>query len=270
MTATSSDLKQPVHIEVEDGIASVVFNRPDAMNAVNREVSDAIATLMQQAGSDPEIKAVVLSSAHPKVFSAGADLASLSQGVEVYDTDGPNASWGLAGCTSRTPAVPVIAAVDGAALGGGFEIALAADILVASSAANFGLPEVQVGLIAAAGGAVRLPRQLPVKVAMDMLLTGERLNAERAHALGLVSRLTEPDAAFDTAMEVAARIASHAPLAIRASKATALELTGGVPREEMQRWQRNNQEFATILATDDAREGATAFTEKRTPQWSGR
>jgi crotonobetainyl-CoA hydratase len=270
MTAEASDMQQPVHIEIQDGIASVVLNRPEAMNAINRDLSNAIAELMQQADTDPDIKAVVLSSAHPKVFCAGADLGALSQGIETYDTEGPNASWGLAGCTSRTPSVPVIAAVDGVALGGGFEIALAADILVASSAASFGLPEVQVGLIAAAGGVVRLPRQLPVKIAMDMMLTAERLNAERAYALGLISRLTEPGAAYDTAMEVATRIAGNAPLAVRASKATALDLTNGVAREEAPRWERSNEAFASIKASDDAREGATAFKEKRAPQWTGR
>lgn len=270
MITPSTELQQPVHFEVSNGIASIVLNRPDAMNAINREVSDVIAGVMQRADTDPEIKAVVIGSSHPKVFCAGADLAALSKGIAVYDTDGPNASWGLAGCTARTPAVPVIAAVDGAALGGGFEIALAADILIASSSATFGLPEVQVGLIAAAGGVVRLPRQLPRKVALDVLLTGERLDAERAYGLGLVSRLAEPGEAVDTAMEVAARIAGHAPLAVRSSKSTALELVDGVERDEVSRWERSHEAFAAILETDDAREGATAFKEKRTPSWTGR
>lgn len=270
MNEQTTATEQSVQIEITDGIASIVLNRPEAMNAINREVSDAIATVMQQADEDPDIKAVVISSSHPKVFCAGADLAALSKGVAVYDTQGPNASWGLAGCTSRTPAVPVIAAVDGAALGGGFEIALAADILIASSVATFGLPEVQVGLIAGAGGVVRLPRQLPRKVALDVMLSGDRLGAERAHGLGLVSRLVEPGEAVNTAMDVAARIAGHAPLAVRSSKATALELVDGVEGDEVSRWERSDEAFAAILETDDAREGATAFKAKRAPSWTGR
>lgn len=266
----STQATSPVLTHVSDGVVTVTLNRPEAMNAVNRELSDAIATVMQRADEDSEISSVIITSNHPKAFCAGADLEQVAHGTSLYDEEGPLAPWGLAGSTARTPSVPVIAAVEGAALGGGFEIALAADILIASPTASFGLPEVQVGLIAGAGGAVRLPRQLPRKVALDLLLTGERLSAERAHGLGLVSRLVEPGEAQSAATEVALRISANAPLAVRATKATALDLVEGVERGDLSRWKRSSAEFASVLTSQDAQEGASAFKDRRPPRWSGR
>lgn len=268
MTESPAETQPPVLIEEQDGIVVVTFNRPKAMNSLNREVSDTIAELMQSADQDPKIKAIIITSEHPKVFSAGADLQGVSQGQALYAEDGPNAAWGLGGCTSKTPSVPVIAAVEGVALGGGFEVALAADLLIASEKASFGLPEVTVGLFAAAGGAVRLPRQLPRKVAMDMLLTGEPLDSDKAYRLGLVSRLVEPGQTLATAKEVAAKIAANAPLAVRSSKAAALDLVDGVEADEASRWERNASEFDAIQDTHDFTEGATAFKERRAPQWT--
>lgn len=258
-----------VKTQVDDGVLIITLDRPEAMNAINRDLSNSVATAMRRADEDPAIKAVIICSAHPKVFCAGADLESVSRGIPLFAQGGPNAPWGLAGCTSKTPEIPVIAAIEGLALGGGFEIALAADILIASSSASFGLPEVQVGLIAGAGGTVRLPRQIPQKVALDLMLTGERLPAERAAALGLVSRLVEPGQALSAATEVGARIAGNAPLAVKASKSTALDLIDGVEREEIARWERNGVEFKTVLSSQDAQEGPSAFTEKRPPRWVG-
>lgn len=251
------------------GVLTVLLDRPEAKNAINVAMSDAIGAAMERADTDPGIHAIVIASAHEGIFSAGADLKATSRGEPSFAEDGPYGSWGLAGSTARTPAVPVIAAVEGLALGGGFEICLAADLLIASPTASFGLPEVSVGLMAGAGGAVRLPDQLPRKVALDLLLTGRRLDADEAHRLGLVSRLVEPGCALTTAQEAAATIAGHAPMSVRATKATALDLIDGMERGHLDRWQRNTAEFDAVLASEDATEGTTAFREKRAPQWTG-
>lgn len=259
-----------VDISQQNNIVTILLNRPEAKNAINFEVSQAIANVMNEVESNPAIRAVVVGSAVEGVFSAGADLVEASQGKPSYDMDGPNAVWGLAGLTEKTPRVPVIAAVDGLAMGGGFEIALASDILVASHAATFTLPEVKVGLMAGAGGAVRLPGQLPQKIAMDMLLTGRTMKAEEAHRLGLISRLVDVGAALDTALNVAATISENAPLGVAGSKATVLNLREGVEQAQISRWERNATEFAFVMASADAQEGTTAFAEKREPAWSGR
>lgn len=256
-------------VAVEDGIMTITLNRPEAMNAVSLEMSDTVAAAMEQADTDPGVHVVVITSSSTKAFCAGADLKATSQGQALFDADGPHGSWGLAGATRRTPAVPVIAAVEGLALGGGFEIALAADILIASTASSFGLPEVTVGLMAGAGGAVRLPGQLPPKVAMPMLLAGERLDAQRAYQLGLVSRLVEPGTVDAEAREMAQRIAAAAPLAVRGTKAVALNLQDGLQDGHRAAWARNDAEFAAVMASADATEGTTAFREKRRPVWTG-
>lgn len=259
-----------VNISQEHGVVTILLNRPEAKNALNFEVSQTIANTMNKIEQDPEVRVVVVGSAVGGVFSAGADLVEASQGKPSYDMDGANAPWGLAGMTAKTPQVPVIAAVDGLAMGGGFEIALAADILVASDAATFALPEVKVGLMAGAGGAVRLPGQLPRKIAMDLLLTGRIMHADEAHRLGLISRLVEPGTTLDVAAEIAATITKNAPLGVRGSKLTLLDLQDGIERDQVGRWQRNANEFGRILESADAQEGATAFREKRAPSWSGR
>jgi len=263
-----SDIKPPVLSELNDGVLTITLNRPEAFNAINAEVSNAVAEALAAAEKDPEVAAVILTGAGGKAFSAGADLKAVSRGESCFDPDGPYGDWGLGGCTERTIAKPVIAAVDGIAFGGGFEVALAADILIASTASKFALPEVKVGLLAGAGGVVRLPRQLPRKLAMDLLLTGEPISAERAHALGLVSRLTAPGAAYAEALQVAAGIRASAPLAVQATKRMVLELADGRSELERHAWDLNAAEFPAILASNDAREGAAAFTQKRPPVWT--
>jgi crotonobetainyl-CoA hydratase len=258
------------NVTADSGVLTVLLDRPEAKNAINVAMSDAIGAAMERAETDPCIHAVVIASAHEGIFCAGADLKATSRGEPSFAADGPYGSWGLAGSTARTPSVPVIAAVEGLALGGGFEICLAADLLVATPTASFGLPEVSVGLTAGAGGAVRLPGQLPRKVALDLLLTGRRLDADEAHRLGLVSRLVEPGRALATARQIATTIAGHAPLAVRATKATALDLVNGVERGQLNRWERNAGEFEAVLASVDAAEGTAAFRDKRAPQWTGR
>lgn len=259
-----------VHVDLSDGVLTIVLDRLEALNAFDAASSDAVGAAMERADTDPAVRAVLFTSAHPKVFSAGADLKATAAGESAFDAAGPYASWGLAGATARTPRVPVVVGVDGLALGGGFELCLAADVLVASESAAFGLPEVAVGLMPGAGGAVRLPDQLPRKVAMDLMLTGRRLAAEEAHRLGLVSRLVPAGEAAEQAREVAAHIARQAPLGVVAAKAVALDLVDGVERAQQARWERNRNEFAAVMASDDAHEGTTAFIEKRTPHWTGR
>lgn len=260
----------PVLIEQSGPVLTITLNRPEAANAINSEMSDAIGAALAQAEDDPSIAVIVIGAVPGKAFSAGADLKAVSRGENAFNPDGTYGEWGLAGCTGRLSCKPVIAAVDGLAFGGGFEIVLAADILIASEKARFCLPEVKVGLMAGAGGAIRLPLQLPRKIAMDLLLTGDPLDAVRAHQLGLVSRLVEPGTALQAAQELAQRISRNAPLGLRGTKEVALGLVDGVSEPERAAWALNDASFGRILGSEDAREGAKAFAEKRPPQWSGR
>jgi len=148
-----TDTKPPVLTDLKDGVLTITFNRPEALNAINTDVSNAVAEALLAAEKDPEVAAVILTGTGGKAFSAGADLKAVSRGENCFDPEGPYGDWGLAGCTERTITKPIIAAVDGIAFGGGFEVALAADILIASTASKFALPEVKIGLFAGAGGA---------------------------------------------------------------------------------------------------------------------
>ncbi|MGW6174199.1 crotonase/enoyl-CoA hydratase family protein [Arthrobacter sp. NPDC055138] len=256
-------------VETSDRVMTITLNRPEAFNAVNMEMSNLVAEALERAEHDDDVRVVIIRGAGTKAFCSGADLKAVSRGEELFDAEGRYGDWGLAGCTERTIAKPVIAAVEGIAYGGGFEVALAADIVVASSAAKFALPEVKVGLVAGAGGAVRLPRQLPLKVAMDLLLTGEPLGAERAYSFGLVSRLTAPGETYAEALRLATQISKNAPLSLQASKKVAVQLEAGRAGTEEAGWKTNSVEFHRILASNDAKEGAAAFAEKRAPQWTG-
>lgn len=260
---------EPVRVETAAGVTTIVIDRPAAMNAVNRQVSEGIARALGAAEADSNVRCVVLTGAGERAFSAGADLKAVAAGETIDPQDGPFADWGFAG-TERRIATPVVVAVEGIAYGGGFEMVLAADVVVASRTARFALPEVRVGLFAGAGGAIRIRRALPEKVAMDMLLTGDPINAEAAHRYGLVSRLCEPGQARGEAESVARTIAANAPLAVRAAKELALKLADGRADGEQEAWMRNARAFDSILSSEDAREGALAFAQKRAPQWRGR
>jgi crotonobetainyl-CoA hydratase len=180
------------------------------------------------------------------------------------------AAWGFAGIVSHPIGKPLIAAVNGTALGGGTEIALACDLVVAADTATFGLPEVKRGLIAAAGGAFRLAQQLPRKVAMEMLLTGDPIDAQRALALGLVNSVVPRAGLMEAALSLAARIAVNAPLSVQASKRIALGIVGGNIEAEAAFWQLNRSESTAVMRSEDAREGPRAFAEKRKPVWAAR
>jgi crotonobetainyl-CoA hydratase len=246
----------------------VTLNRPEARNAVDTEVAVRVGAALADADADPGVRCVVLTGAGDRSFCAGADLKALGRGELPLDPDRPER--GFCGYVSHVVSVPTIAAVTGTALGGGTELALASDLVVAAETASFGLPEVTRGIIAAAGGALRLPDQLPRKVAMRALLTGEPMTAAEAERWGLVNEVVPTDEVLDRALDLAGRIAANAPLAVQASKRVALGISDGQIPDEVAGWTRNRAEIEGIGASADAIEGITAFAQKRAPAWQGR
>ncbi|HVB71308.1 MAG TPA: crotonase/enoyl-CoA hydratase family protein [Acidimicrobiales bacterium] len=247
-------------IEHRGHIGLLTINRPDARNAINRATAEAIDVALGAADADDDVWVVVLTGAGDKAFSAGMDLKAFAAG-EV-----PFTPHGFGGITRREFTKPLIAAVNGAALAGGFEIMISCDMVVAADHARFGIPEATRGLVAGAGGLIRLPRRVPLTVALEMALTGDPIDAERAYDLGLVNRVVPGDQVVDAAMALAERIVQNAPLAVRTSKRVmreAVELT------EEQAWTLNDDAFAAIGRSADALEGAVAFAEKRPPNWRG-
>jgi enoyl-CoA hydratase len=240
--------------EVADGIAVITINRPEARNAVNGEVARGIAAAVDDLDARSDVRVLVLTGAGG-TFCAGMDLKGFLAG------DAPTAPGrGFAGITERPPAKPVIAAVEGYALAGGFEIVLACDLVVASEAAKFGLPEVRRGLVAGAGGLLRLPRRIPYHLAMEIILTGEHFPAQRLAEAGLISRLAPAGEAL------AARIAQGAPLALAASKQVVVEAADWTSDEA---FARQGEIISPVFASADAIEGAVAFGQKRAPAWRG-
>jgi crotonobetainyl-CoA hydratase len=254
--------------ERDGHVLIVTLNRPEARNAVNAELTLGLGTALEQAEADLEIRAVVLTGAGDQTFCAGADLKAIARG-ESLNPPGTE-TWGFAGMVQHPISKPVIAAVNGTALGGGTELVLASDLAVAVDTATFGLPEVRRGLIAAAGGLVRLPEQLPRKVAMRLILTGEPIDAETALRWGLVNALVPADQLRDAALDLACRIAANAPLAVQASKRVAQGIRDGRIPAETDAWAASNREILTLMGSEDAIEGPMAFAEKREPQWKGR
>ncbi|MEH0573212.1 crotonase/enoyl-CoA hydratase family protein [Streptomyces sp. B21-108] len=258
----------PALVEQRGHTLLVTLNRPGVMNAVNGELSSAVGAALEEADRDPEVRAVVLTGAGGRAFCAGADLKALARGESIAAPG--HEEWGFLGYVRHAISKPTIAAVNGFALGGGTELVLASDLAVAADTAVFGLPEVSRGIFAAAGGVFRLPEQLPRKIAMEMVLTGEPIDADRALQLGLVNRVVPAADVLDAALALAERIAVNAPLAIQASKRVALGFREGRVPGEAARWEHNDQEIRDLLATDDAKEGTRAFAEKRRPQWQAR
>ncbi|AJE80396.1 2-ketocyclohexanecarboxyl-CoA hydrolase [Streptomyces albus] len=248
----------------------ITINRPAARNAVNSAVADGIGDALQAANGDREVRAVVLTGAGDLSFCAGADLKALSRGESIAPTGAHRESWGFAGYVCHHIAKPTIAAVNGFALGGGTEIVLASDLAVAVRGANFGLPEVKRGLIAAAGGAFRLPEQIPRKIALEAMLTGEPFDAARAERLGLVNRVVEDGQALSAALELADRIAAHSPVAVQATKQVAGGQAGAVVPREALSWGLSREAGARVKGSEDFRIGARAFADKREPKWTGR
>lgn len=244
-------------------VAVMTINRPEARNAVNADVAAGIEEAIDRLEADDSLWLGILTGV-PPVFSAGADLKEINAGraASLQTKRG-----GFAGITRRDRTKPIIAAVDGPALAGGTEICLACDLIVASTNAQFGIPEVKRCLVAAAGGLFRLPRKLPFNVAMELALTGDPIDAERAHHLGLVNHLCQPGEALAAATDLARRVEANAPVAVRASRRVIL---AAVTEDEDAGWRLSGEAMAEAMSSEDMKEGLTAFIEKRPPSWKGR
>jgi len=252
---------EPVLTERRDGVLLITLNRPDARNAVNVALAEGVAAALDTLDGEADLRAGVLTGAG-KGFSAGMDLKAFLAGERAWIGD-----RGFAGIVQRGSRKPLIAAIEGFALAGGLEIALACDLIVAARDARLGVPEVKRSLVASAGALRRLPQRLPYGVAMELALTGDPIDAERAYALGLVNRLAEPGGAVQAALELADAIAKNGPLALEATKAT---LQQQFDWTEQEFWQRQGELAEPVMRSEDAREGAAAFSEKREPVWQGR
>jgi enoyl-CoA hydratase len=246
--------------ERRDGVLLVTINRPQARNALDRAVAEGVAAAADELDADDGLRVGVLTGARG-TFSAGMDLKGFLRG-ETPSIPGR----GLCGITQTPPRKPLIAAVEGWALAGGFEMVLACDLVAAAETARFGVPEVKRSLVAAAGGALLLPTRVPANVAMEMLLTGDPIDARRAAEVGLVNRVTPEGGALEGALALAATVAANGPLAVAATKAV---VRGSAGWGTAERWERQAELTAPVFACEDAREGAAAFAEKRSPVWRG-
>jgi crotonobetainyl-CoA hydratase len=272
MTAAAADGHAPPAVLTErvGHVLLATINRPEARNAVNLAVTLGLGDALEEAEHDPGIWAFVVTGAGDKAFCAGADLKAVARGESTAPSDPARAAWGWAGYVSHPISKPTIAAVNGFALGGGTEMSLASDLVVAADTASFGLPEVKRGIIAGAGGLFRLPAQIPKKVAMEIILTGEPVTARRAMELGLVNRVVPQDRVVAEALELAGRITVNAPLAIQASKRIANGIRGGHVAADDAYWELSRAESQLLMRSADAVEGPRAFAEKRAPRWEGR
>ena len=246
--------------EARDGVLIVTINRPEAKNAMNQAAAQGIAAAMDRLEADPALRVAILTGAGG-TFCSGMDLKGFLRGESPH-VDGR----GFGGLSQWTPGKPLIAAVDGYALAGGMELALACDLIVAGAGAKFGIPEVKRGLFAAAGGVTRLPRQIPQRIAMELALTGDFIDAARAYELGFINRVTEGPA-LDGALALAAAIAKNGPLGLAASKAIIRESHAW---NDAEMWDRQKPHYDRVFTSQDAREGAAAFAEKRAPDWQGK
>lgn len=246
--------------EVEDGVLIVTINRPEAKNAMTKAAAEGIAAAMDRLDAEDDLRVGILTGAGG-TFCSGMDLKGFLRG-ESPTVEGR----GFGGVVQAPPRKPLIAAVEGYALAGGLELMIACDLVVASAAAKFGIPEAKRGLVAAAGGVMMLPDQIPERVAMELALTGDFIGAERAYQIGLINKVTDGPA-LDAAKALAARIAANGPLAVRVSKQIIRESRGWAMDE---RYAKQGALIAPVFVSEDAREGAAAFAEKRAPNWKGK
>ena len=246
------------HVEI------LTINRPEARNAINGAVSKAMSAAMDELADDDDCWVVVVTGSGDKAFSAGMDLKAFASG-EGGDIMG--ASGGFGGLTQRTFPKPIIAAVNGSALAGGFEIMLSCDLVVAAEHATFGIPEAKRGLIAGAGGLIRMPKRLPIAIALELAMTGDTIDAARAFELGLVNRVVPSSVVIEEAVSLADRIAANAPLAVRYSKSV---MKQAAEVSEAEGWKINAEAVGVVFTSADAMEGPVAFAEKRPPNWQGK
>jgi crotonobetainyl-CoA hydratase len=256
-----------VHTSADGGVLTITLNRPKA-NAINVPTSMALHAAFVQLHQDPALRVAILTGTG-RFFSAGWDLAGAREGEEIDADHGPGGFGGLTEFFNLNK--PVIAAVNGLAMGGGFELALAADLLVASDSAEFALPEVKLGMVADSGGLLRLPQRLPRALAMELLLTGRRMGAAEALRWGLANQVTAAAHLMDAARALAQQIVQAAPLAVAAVK----EIVSATEGQDLQTGYRTLRQghlpqYRTMLRSKDAAEGPLAFSEKRPPRWTGR
>ncbi len=252
-----------VTLEIREHIAVLTIDRPEARNAVNGAVTTSMEARLDEFEANPDLWVGVLTGAGT-TFSAGADLKAISAG---RGHELGSAKGGFAGLVQRARTKPLIAAVNGPALAGGCEIALACDMVVAAENASFGLPEVKRSLVAAAGALIRLPRAIGMAPAMEIILTGDPISARRACELGLINQVVPEGKVLEAALELAGRVARNAPLAVQASRNLAAR---AFTDSDQQIWNDTFSEFQRIIQSEDAREGPIAFIEKREPRWQGR
>lgn len=254
-------MSDTLQLETRGNILLITMNRPEARNAMDFETATALAAALDQLESRGDLSVAILTGAGG-TFCSGMDLKGFLAGKR------PSLPGrGFGGLTEAQPRKVLIAAVEGYALAGGFEMALACDLIVASKAAKFGLPEVKRGLVAAAGGLMRLPSRIPYHIAMEYALTGNMLGAEQAHTYGLVNRLTEPGQALEAAFALAEEVGANGPLAVAVSKQIVSESADWSAAEM---FERQRPLVAPVFSSADAREGAAAFAEKRKPVWTGK
>ena len=254
-------MSDAVLTSAEDGVLVITLNRPEAKNAANKALAEGVAAAVDELESNSDLRVGILTGAGG-TFCSGMDLKAFVSGA-TPSIEGR----GFAGLTEYMVDKPMIAAVEGYALAGGFELAISCDLIVAADDSKFGIPEVKRGLAAAAGGLVKLPKQIPSRIAMELALTGDFISAERAAELGLINQVVPSGTALDAAKALAAKIAANGPLAVAASKqvvASAQDWTSDVA------FKNQNDIVMPVFTSEDAIEGATAFAEKRAPNWKGK
>ena len=246
--------------EVDNGVLVVTINRPEAKNAMTKAAAEGIAAAMDRLDSEDDLRVGILTGAGG-TFCSGMDLKGFLRGESPTVKD-----RGFGGVVQAPPKKPLIAAVEGYALAGGLELMIACDLVIAHKDAKFGIPEAKRGLVAAAGGVMMLPDQIPERVAMELALTGDFIGADRAYQIGLINGVTD-GSALEGAKALAAKIAANGPLAVRVSKQIIKESRGWAMED---RYKNQAQLIAPVFVSEDAREGAAAFAEKRAPNWKGK